>query len=194
MATQAVLGTFDDRDITATTIAILGAGDGLSKALKVDPAMYHSGDRITVVLDCVVGAITHRPIDDSNDCVREHRARAVLATVVNRKLVQDALEAQADRIEQAEQVTGQMKLSAEAKQEADHASGQHVRFRKACPMCVAEKAARDAADPLGVHGDEAVAKRDELAAKRAEHGDGEGDADNPTPPARKRRSRAKPKH
>lgn len=170
--TEVDLGSFDGHSVRGTTIRITNTGDGLSKALKIDPQLLQMGDRIFVVVEAVVGPITFDPIDDdSDDVIRKHSASAQAVTLVDESLVREVLDAQIERIEAAREAeSGQTRLNLsndpdEPPEEGfvlAHVAGDHKRKKRGCPLCY----------PTA-------------------HGDGEGDAENPLPPATKRRSRAK---
>lgn len=98
------LGTFDDRDVASTSIAITRAGDGLSASLAIEPQVLHVGDNVVVVLDCVVSKIGFVPIKDSDDLDRVQTLRAGTALIIDRDVVRDALDAQQLKIEAAKGV------------------------------------------------------------------------------------------
>ena len=95
------LGDFEGIPVLKTSISITKAGDGLSKALGVDPAIYRIGDRLRVLLDCVVESVEFDPIPDVDGRTRKHVLAAGAATIVDQTFGQVELEAQAARIEQA---------------------------------------------------------------------------------------------
>lgn len=95
------LSPFEGRDVLATRVAITRAGDGLSKAMEVDPDELVLGDVVTVVLECTVDRVRFEPIKDVDALVRVHTLRAGTATIVGRELVADALDAQQRRLEAA---------------------------------------------------------------------------------------------
>jgi hypothetical protein len=97
------LGTFDDRDVISTSIAITRAGDGLSASLAIEPRVLHVGDNV-VVLDCIVSKIGFVPIKDSDDLDRVQTLRAGTALIIDRDVVHDALDAQQLKIEAAKGV------------------------------------------------------------------------------------------
>ncbi len=174
--TKVDLGEFDGRQVRGTTIKITSAGDGLSKALRTAPTLLHFGDKVFIVMEAIVGPITHDPIeDDPEGCLRKQSVAAQTVTLVSEKLVRQVLDAQQEANEKLEQVDGQLRLSADAKLEADHLAGLHKRRRPKCSLCQPS--------------DEEVARADELAARRARHGDGEGTPEDPVPPARRYRTR-----
>ena len=99
------LSKFDGREVLNTTVAIRNAGDGLSKALGVDPVELHHGEDVYVVLHCTVDKVRFDPIKDAEDCLtRVHMLKAGDATMVDGDLVAEQLEAQARRIEEADGV------------------------------------------------------------------------------------------
>ena len=95
------LKKFERRDVTAASIKVTRAGDGLSQALKVDPVEYHHGDTVYVVLECTVTNIDYPMVKGSEELVRRHTLTAGTATTVDAELVKAVLEEQRIRIEQA---------------------------------------------------------------------------------------------
>lgn len=106
------LKAFDGRQVVATTIAVTQAGDGLSKALAIEPAEYHHGDRVFVVLETEVTKVTFSPSkDDDSHLIRVHTLRAGTSTIVDEDLVRDVLQAQARKNREADEAaTGQTAL------------------------------------------------------------------------------------
>lgn len=101
------LPKFDGADVTSATIAVTNAGDGLSKAMKVEPRAFHMGDKVYVVIETEVAKIRHEPVEKDNPTGaqrRVHTLRAGVATVVEHELVADVLEAQKLIIEEHEGV------------------------------------------------------------------------------------------
>lgn len=98
------LGTFDDRDVLSTSVAITNAGDGLSASLNIDPRVMHIGDTGVIVLEYCVTKIGFREIKDTDVLERVHTLRAGTATIIDREVVADALDAQALKIERAKGV------------------------------------------------------------------------------------------
>lgn len=98
---MADLTPFDGRDVVAARVAVTRAGDGLSKALGVDPAEWHLGDVVTVVLECVVSRVRFEELPESDDLARVHTLRAGTATVVDTAAVHKAIAAQRRRIDEA---------------------------------------------------------------------------------------------
>lgn len=171
----AVLQPFDGKPVVRSSIAITGAGDGLSDALAIDPQEFHHGQRVVVVLDCVVKKIVHAPIskDVPNMLGREHVLTAGNSTILDPALVEDVLKEQAAKIEAAKSEAerrkrrekGNYTLEDEALV-AEHDQGQHAGgLRDGCPKCDEEKAA--AAAEGAPADDEPPAEPTSIAAARA---------------------------
>lgn len=139
------LEAFDGRDVRRTTIAITGAGDGLSEALALDPQQLHIGDRVFVVVEAKVRDVRFKPIKDTEDLQREHVAVAAVATLVDEPVVREVLDQQIVRLLDAKKARdGQERFDIEGTNGQDtkekslvreHAEGLHIRKRKACPLC-----------------------------------------------------------
>ena len=102
---KSALGTFDDKDVLSTSIAITSAGDGLSKALAVDPQLLHHGEKVYVVLECEVTNVSFPPVKDTDGVSRKHTLKAGMATIVDKELVADVLDAQLAKLEEAAGIT-----------------------------------------------------------------------------------------
>ena len=99
------LAPYDGRPVIQTPVSITRAGDGLSKAMKVDAVDLHIGQTVTVVLECSTAAHTLEPMDPddpSSPLIRKQVLRAGRATIVDPALVGDLLDEQQRRIEEAE--------------------------------------------------------------------------------------------
>jgi hypothetical protein len=95
------LGRFEGKDVLSATVKITKAGDGLSKALAIEPEALHSGDVVYVVLKGVVGDIAFKPIKDTNGFARVQTIEAGTVTMVDGDLVSAVLEEQEKALEQA---------------------------------------------------------------------------------------------
>lgn len=95
------LGTFDDKNVLSTSIKITNAGDGLSKAMAVDPQLMVLHEKVYVVLECEVSRVQFQDIKDVDGVLRIHTLKAGTATVVDADMVTDVLEAQVRRLEEA---------------------------------------------------------------------------------------------
>lgn len=88
------LAKFEGQDVLASRIKVGKAGDGLSKALEVEPTEFHHGDRVFVVLETVVGNVEFPPLKDVDGLARLHRLDTTLATIVDGQLVAEMLDKQ----------------------------------------------------------------------------------------------------
>lgn len=167
------LHPFDGRDVLATTIAITNAGDGLSKAMKINPTEFHHGDKVYVVLETVVSKVSFSPLaDGTQELVRVHTLAAGNATIVDADLVKAHLDQQAERIQAAvDEAKGRVNLDGEPGWLADsggpvadedeealvlrrnHMAGNHADgLMEGCPVCDEEQAL-DAAEAAEAEGD-----------------------------------------
>lgn len=99
------LSPFEGKSVNRSTVKITNAGDGLSQALGIEPVEYHQGDKVYVVLECDVSRVSFEPVSKDlldGPQVRVHTFKAGTATVVDAKLVSDAVEEQAKRNKLAE--------------------------------------------------------------------------------------------
>lgn len=132
------LGEFEGRKVTKTTISVRNAGDGLSKAMEVDPQLLHQGDTVYVVMECKVGPVEFDVVKNSDtDATRKHVLRAGAATIVDAKLVQHAVEAQTQVILEArEHELGIQQLPTDEKLTREHGEGKHDNTPYiGCPTC-----------------------------------------------------------
>jgi hypothetical protein len=97
-----MLSQFDNRDVLSATVAITGAGDGLLKALAVEPTEFHHGDRVFVVLEGEVTKVGFSPIKDTDALQRVHTIKAATVTMVDESLVRDVLDQQEIALERAQ--------------------------------------------------------------------------------------------
>lgn len=102
---KSTLGTFDNKDVLSTSIKITNAGDGLSKAMAVDPQLMTLHEKVYVVLECEVSRVQFQDIKDVDGVLRIHTLKAGAATVVDQELVADVLEAQIAKLEAAAGIT-----------------------------------------------------------------------------------------
>lgn len=77
------LGEFEGRPVLAATVKITKAGDGLSAPLAAEPRAFHSGDRIPVLLWCVVDDINHVPMKETKGWTRVHEFVADEAVILD---------------------------------------------------------------------------------------------------------------
>lgn len=162
--TEAVeLGDFEGRPITKTTVIIRKTGDGLSEAMTLDPVELHTGQRVRIVLEALVGPIRFDPIlekgEDTGNSERKHIMDAEVVTLVDWNLVGDVIERQRGLIETAREEARLAREAAKgvkrlpnADDEADeaevlaihHGQGLHADgLVDGCPDCTAELEAEE---------------------------------------------------
>lgn len=95
------LAPFDDRDVVETSIRIVGAGDGLSESMEIEPVELHHGQRVHIVLRGEVTKVTYEATKDSDELRRVHTVRAVFGTLVDEPVVRKVLDAQRKAIDKA---------------------------------------------------------------------------------------------
>lgn len=100
-AQRGELTPFEGADVLQTSIKVTRAGDGLSDALAIDPAEYHLGDTVHVVLECTVAKVDYQPIPGVEALRRIHTLAAGTASIVDPEMVREVLDAQRLAIEQA---------------------------------------------------------------------------------------------
>jgi glucokinase len=161
-ATPGNLSSFDGLDVLRATIAVTGAGDGLSEAMKVDPQEFHHGEELYVVLKCEVAKVRFDPIKDTDALIRVHILKAGDATIVDKALVGPLVAEQAERIRLAKEAAAGVRRLEFADQDEEteedvlhrqHEQGVHEDgTRDNCPDCEAELAleAQETGDELAV--------------------------------------------
>lgn len=95
------LNQFEGRDVVGTRVAITNAGDGLSQAMLVEPAEYHIGDVVTVVIECVVKRVSYEPVKDTDVLNRVQVLKAGTAAIIEASKVKKLLDQQRIKIEKA---------------------------------------------------------------------------------------------
>lgn len=93
--------TFDGRDVIATSVAVTNAGDGLSQSLAVDPREIHIGDTGVIALEYVCTKVGFVEVKDTDCLNRVATLKAGAATLIDRSVVAEVLDAQALKLEQA---------------------------------------------------------------------------------------------
>lgn len=140
------LGDFEGRTILSTTIQVTNAGDGLSDAMKIDPVVMHHGETVYVVLECEVSKVRFDPIKDTQGVARVHVLKAGTATLIDGAAVEDALDAQREKIARAKEAAqGVARLPTDEELAYQHGEGAHSEgLVDGCPECTAELDAMDA--------------------------------------------------
>jgi len=153
-AADTTLGDFEGDAVESVGIEIPSAAGGLRDALAIDPIVMHKDDESMVLLRCKVQKIRHDPVKDSDGWRRVHILETTSATIVDGDVFEEALAAQAERIEKAK-AEEQRRKDAEAGQgriddaavDAAHDAGDHAGgLVVGCSKCEAEKAAVEAED------------------------------------------------
>ena len=85
------LTDFEGRPVIRAAIEIPGAAGGLREAMKFEPAEFHHGDEVTLVIRCTVGKVRFDPIKDTDALARVHVFVAEEATFIDGALVTEAL-------------------------------------------------------------------------------------------------------
>lgn len=141
------LSKYRGREVMRTSIAIKGAGDGLSKALGVDPVEYEPGSKQKhyIVLEVECESHMHKRIPDTNAFELKQTFVAGTATFVESDLVRDVIEAQEKRLEEAQGIQ-QLPWNTPADNADElmalHEAGEHANaLRDGCPACIEERIA-----------------------------------------------------
>ena len=134
------LSPMEGRDVLRSTIKIVKTGDGLSEALAIEPREFHHGERVHVVVECLVTNIAFPPVKDTDALIRQHVLTAQAATIVEESLVRKVLDDQAERLLAAkEAATGVVRLPYEGDEDEAmaeaHAAGEHKSLVEGCPEC-----------------------------------------------------------
>lgn len=98
------LSPFDDREVIASGVEMPGASGGLNKALAVDELEMHHGDRVVIAVECEVVKVRFDQVKDTPALQRVHVMRVDNAAVLEADLVEEILEKQRIRVEEAQGV------------------------------------------------------------------------------------------
>lgn len=135
------LGTYDGRDILGMSLIMRKTGDGLSKAVKVEPRKIKVGDKVYVIYEAECVDV-HHPAEKRHDpgfggVYEVPVLDAGVATIVDADVVLGMIDAQAERNTrwEAEQA-GQAELRDDALIK-EHDAGLHADPVEHCPRCIA---------------------------------------------------------
>ena len=92
------LGNFEGRDVIGTSMKVTRAGDGLSAAMALEPAIYHQGDEVTVVLRGRIGRVQFDEVKETDCLNRVHVLVASDITVVEEASINKILDAEKARL------------------------------------------------------------------------------------------------
>ncbi len=95
------LSEYQGHSVTGATVSIRNTGDGLSKAMQVDPVELELGGTVYVVLECEVEKHRYEPADFAEDLTLVNMLKAGAATIVDRRVVGKFIDAQAKKISDA---------------------------------------------------------------------------------------------
>lgn len=96
------IADYEGHAVTGATVSIRNTGDGLSKAMRVDPVKLELGQTVYVVLECEVEKHRYDPADFADDLTLVNMLKAGRATLVDQAVVRKALDEQEQRIKDAE--------------------------------------------------------------------------------------------
>lgn len=100
-----VLGKFEGADVVGTSLILRNTGDGLSKAMEVEPATLHVGDVVSFGGEGeVVGVRYDSAGEGTDDLIRVHIIRAGVVMLVDADVLSEAIDAQKLAIEKLEGV------------------------------------------------------------------------------------------
>ena len=150
-----VLPPYCGQTVARTTISIRNAGDGLSEGLGIEPQLLGIGDRVYVVLECVVDAHDHKRLKGAPDLlVLDQVLKAGTGTLIDADVVVEAIEQQALRIDAAKEAAAKaegkypLPYTDAAALGLAHDAGEHAGgLVEGCPTCGDEvQAAADEAE------------------------------------------------
>lgn len=102
MTTHPNLSDYRGHDVIGSTVSIRNTGDGLSKAMDVDPVELELGNIVHIVLECEVEKHRYEPIKDVEDALKlVNMLKAGRATIVDGDIVARYLDEQQRRIDEA---------------------------------------------------------------------------------------------
>jgi mannose/fructose/N-acetylgalactosamine-specific phosphotransferase system component IIC len=112
---SAELGTFEGRDVVATSIILTRTGDGLSQAMKIAPLVLHHGQIVDLVVRAAVVKIRHdedrdKDREDPEGLVRVQILAASALTVVENATVRKLIAAHLKEVSRLKQLDGQEAL------------------------------------------------------------------------------------
>lgn len=114
LADTTALEPFEGKDVRRASIEIPNAAGGLRDAMKIEPRTFRQGERVFLVMECVVQKVRFDPIDKDapgGDQERVHVFMADVTTFVDEGLVKDVLTAQREAIEKAkDEAAGRQKI------------------------------------------------------------------------------------
>lgn len=108
ISTPDAIGDFDGMPVVATAVKVTNAGDGLSQAQKIDPESFQMGQKVVLIIECIVARVSHEPVSKDAPTIlqRVHTLRAGTVAVASSgdTKLRKILDAQAVKIEEAKGV------------------------------------------------------------------------------------------
>lgn len=92
------LGEYMGKDVSAVSVKIMKAGDGLSKQLEIDPRILIPGERYVVLLEGVAGDHTHKLIEKADTWELVQTLNAETVTFVDDKTSESKIRRARDRV------------------------------------------------------------------------------------------------
>lgn len=115
------LGRHDGKEIIGCAIAVRNAGDGLSKAMQVEPKIIKDGSTVYILMEGTVHGIDYKDVPNNDTkTMRVHIVKAGTATLVDKEFAEETLQKQADAIE-AFQGINKLDFTAGSGEEGDEA-------------------------------------------------------------------------
>lgn len=96
------ISDYEGHAVASTSVSIRNTGDGLSKAMRVDPIKLELGTTVYVVLECEVEKHRYEPADFADDLILVNMLKAGRATMIDNAAVRKALDVQEKKIRDAE--------------------------------------------------------------------------------------------
>jgi hypothetical protein len=139
----AIGDTVENRLINKQNVAVLGAGDGLSKALKIEQRTLHADETVYVLIETKAGKLELDPYEEGLYAIGR-KLHSQVATIVDESFAKETIERQRAAMKAADDAAkGQgdfLKLA------EDHDAGLHDTPEPACPQCKSDTAAGEADD------------------------------------------------
>lgn len=100
------LHPFENHEVVGTSVVLRKAGDGLSAALKVDPAEYEHGETVAFVGEGKCTKVSYVPSkDDPEKLIRVHDIETTVLTPVEGPKVKGMIASHRKKLEAAEGVS-----------------------------------------------------------------------------------------
>lgn len=105
--TKNPLGEFEGRDVLQATLIITKTGDGLSTMMEIEPAAWHQGTKLHVVMEVDLTKIRFDQIKGTDAMKRVHIGEAGTIAIVDASVVADVM---AQQQKKNEEKAGTMRL------------------------------------------------------------------------------------